>query len=220
MDGWREVEHVLNGITMSKLLLWVSVLLLVLVLIAARALLREVRRHRMDLPWPFVQQKPLTTVEQVLFHRLVQALPQHIVLAQVPMSRFLRVRKGRPVQEWRNRISQKSVDFLVCKSDFTIVAAVELDDSTHSQIDREIADSTKNRALAAAGVPLVRWHVSALPDFDAIRAMFGTVLLDRSGGAEALPSSRVVSTPRTPGLQTTYIEASNDPAIVPGERQS
>ena len=210
----------LNGMSLSKLLLWCAVLLLLLVLISARALLRELRRHRRDLPWPFVQQKPLTAVEQVLFHRLVQALPQHIVLAQVQMSRFLRVRKGRPVQEWLNRISQKSVDFLVCKSDFTIVAAVELDDSTHSRLDREIADTAKNRALAAAGVPLVRWHVSALPDFDAIRAMIGTVLQDRSGGTEALPRARIAPTLQSGGLQTTHIEASNDPAIVTGEQRS
>jgi Protein of unknown function (DUF2726) len=201
---------VLSGMSVSKLLLWVSVLLLVLVLVAARALMRELRRHRMDLPWPFVQAKPLSTVEQVLFHRLVQALPDHIVLAQVQMSQFLRVRKGRPVREWRNRISQKTVDFLVCKSDFTIVDA---------RIDRELADATKNRALAAAGVPLVRWHVSALPDFDAIRAMIGTVLQDRSGGTEALPRARVAPTLQAGGLQTTHIEASNDPAIVAEEQR-
>lgn|GEM_PF-1295376 len=210
----------LTGISMTRVLLWIAVVLLVLVLIAARSLLRELRRHRVGLPWPFVQQKPLTAVEQVLFHRLVQALPEHIVLAQVPMSQFLKVRKGQPVQEWRNRISQKSVDFLVCKSNFTLVAAIELDDSTHSSIDREIADATKNRALAAAGVPLVRWHVAALPDFDAIRAMIGTVLQDRSGGTEALPRSRVAPTLQPGGLQTTHIEASNDPAIVPGELRS
>ncbi len=61
----------------------------------------------------------------------MQTLPELVVLAQVPLSRFLRVRKGRTWREWFNRISQKSVDFLICERDFRIVAAIELDDGSH-----------------------------------------------------------------------------------------
>lgn len=32
-------------------------------------------------PWPFYVKKPLTQPEQVLYHRLIKALPEHIVLA-------------------------------------------------------------------------------------------------------------------------------------------
>jgi hypothetical protein len=39
--------------------------------------------------WPFYLKRVLTQPEQVLYHRLVKALPNHIVLAQVQVSRVL-----------------------------------------------------------------------------------------------------------------------------------
>lgn len=65
-----------------------------------------------------------------------------------------------------------SVDFVVCLKDSTIVAAVELDDKTHEKASRVEADAKKEKALSAAGVALVRWQVSALPDESAIRQAF------------------------------------------------
>ena len=122
--------------------------------------------------WPFYAKKPLTRPEQVLYHRLVAALPECIVLAQVQLSRALGVKKGHPFHRWNNRINRMSVDFLVCLKDSTIVAAVELDDGTHARPDRIEADAKKGKALSAAGIPLVRWTVDALPDAKAIRKAF------------------------------------------------
>jgi hypothetical protein len=45
-------------------------------------------------PWPLFVKKPLSAPEQVLYHRLVKALPEHIVLAQVQVSRVLGVYVG------------------------------------------------------------------------------------------------------------------------------
>lgn len=39
--------------------------------------------------WPFYSKKPLSAPEQILYFRLVKALPDHIVLAQVQLSRLL-----------------------------------------------------------------------------------------------------------------------------------
>ena len=44
--------------------------------------------------WPFYAKKPLSQPEQILYFRLVQALPAHIILAQVQLSRLLGVKKG------------------------------------------------------------------------------------------------------------------------------
>jgi hypothetical protein len=120
--------------------------------------------------WPFYAKKPLSPPEQVLFHRLVKALPGHIVLAQVQLSRVLGVRKGFNFHEWDNRINRMSYDFLVCAMDATVVAAIELDDKTHDSADRIAADEKKARASSAAGIRLVRWNVKDLPDDAAIRA--------------------------------------------------
>jgi len=43
--------------------------------------------------WPFYATKPLSHPEQILYFRLIQALPEHVILAQVQLSRFLSVKK-------------------------------------------------------------------------------------------------------------------------------
>jgi len=121
-------------------------------------------------PWPFVVRKPMSVPEQVLYFRLLEALPEHIVLAQVQLSRFLGVKRGHSVQAWQNRINRLSVDFLILKKDATVVAAIELDDKTHQRSDRRAADARKDRALADAGVKLVRWNVADMPSQEGIRA--------------------------------------------------
>lgn len=152
-------------------------LLVTLVLLAVVAAVLVMLKRRAssgsgDTPWPFYAKKPLTQPEQVLYHRLVAAMPECIVLAQVQLSRVLGVKKGFNFNEWNNRINRMSVDFVVCLKDSTIVAAVELDDKTHEKASRVEADAKKEKALSAAGVALVRWQVSALPDENAIRLAF------------------------------------------------
>lgn len=122
--------------------------------------------------WPFYAKKPLSQPEQVLYHRLVAALPECMVLAQVQLSRVLGVKKGFRVNEWNNRINRMSLDFLVCLKDSSIVAAIELDEKSHERATRMEADARKEKALAAAGIALVRWHVSAMPDEATIRKVF------------------------------------------------
>ncbi len=121
-------------------------------------------------PWPFYIKKPLTQPEQVLYHRLVKALPEHIVLAQVQVSRVLGVKKGSNFNEWNNRINRLSYDFVVCGKDSTVLAAIELDDKTHESSQRTATDQKKNKATADAGLRLIRWNVKALPDESAIQA--------------------------------------------------
>ena len=119
--------------------------------------------------WPFYAKKPLTQPEQVLYHRLVRAMPECIVLAQVQLSRVLGVKKGFDFRVWNNRINRLSLDFLICLKDSTIVSAIELDDKTHNNPLRIEADTRKEKALFAAGIVLVRWNVGALPDEATIR---------------------------------------------------
>ena len=149
------------------------VALLVLAIILLPPLLRKRgSTSAADAPWPFYAKKPLSQPEQVLYHRLVAALPECMVLAQVQLSRVLGVKKGFNFREWNNRIDRMSLDFLVCLKDSTVVAAVELDDKSHARPDRVAADAKKDKALAAAGIALVRWNVGALPDESAIRLAF------------------------------------------------
>lgn len=115
--------------------------------------------------------KPLTDPEQTLFWRLKEAMPECIVLSQVTFSRFLKPKGAMSRSQHQilfNRISQKSIDFLVCLPDFTVVAALELDDASHSPA----RDARRDAILTAAGIPVVRVHVKDMPSVENLRAAF------------------------------------------------
>jgi very-short-patch-repair endonuclease len=149
-----------------------AVALLVLVFAALVVLKQRGTLGAANAEWPFYAKKPLTQPEQVLYHRLVAALPECIVLAQVQLSRVLGVKKGFKFNEWNNRINRMSLDYVVCLKDATVVAAVELDDKSHERAERIEADAKKEKALSAAGITLLRWKVGALPDEASIRETF------------------------------------------------
>lgn len=134
-----------------------------------------------DEVWPFYAKKPLSQPEQVLYFRLVQALPQHMVLAQVQLSRLLGVKKGNNLQAWINRINRMSADFVVCNKDASIVAVIELDDATHHKENRRIADAKKDKALFSAGIRVIRWPVKTIPDIVTIQS---TLLTESVSGQE------------------------------------
>jgi very-short-patch-repair endonuclease len=122
-------------------------------------------------PWPLEAKRQLLTErERALFQRLMQTLPNHIVLAQVQLLQVLKFQTGRRTQAILNRISQLSIDFLILNPDTSIVAAVELDDATHTREASRQADARKDHALKSAGVPLIRWNAKNLPDRVAILA--------------------------------------------------
>ncbi len=155
---------------MTKILL--IFMLVATVLLVAIALIIRHRRNNVSDEWPFYPKKPLSEPEQILYHRLVKTLPECIVLAQVQVSRVLGVKKGFNFGQWNNRINRLSLDYVICLKDSTVVAAIELDDSSHETQSRREADRRKEQALRSAGVPFVRWSVNALPDEAKIRAAF------------------------------------------------
>ena len=153
--------------------LWLLGALMVLATVVIIVLKRHLPAGT-DGEWPFYARRPLSTPEQILYHRLVKALPDHIVLAQVQVSRVLGVKKGFNFHQWNNRINRLSFDYVICSKDATVLAAMELDDRTHDSATRAGADAKKERATAAGGVRLIRWHVKSLPDVEIIRTLFPT----------------------------------------------
>jgi hypothetical protein len=143
---------------------FLALLLLVVAAVALRAVKKRGSRGTADTSWPYYAKRLQSHPEQVLYHRLVQALPEHIVLAQVQVSRVLGVKKGFNFNAWNNRINRMSYDFVICSKDSSVLAAIELDDKSHESVSRTQADAKKERATSAAGVRLIRWHVKSLPD--------------------------------------------------------
>ena len=113
--------------------------------------------------------KPLTNHEHLLYHLLRSALPDYEVLAQVPFTRFLITKgKGDDEKDINRRfrfVRHKVADFLICEKNFSIVAAVELDDQTHDPARAEKRD----RLFNEAGITTARWNIEALPTVQEIQ---------------------------------------------------
>lgn len=157
-------------------------LILAVAVIAVQFFLKA--RHKVgegNEAWPFYARKPLSQPEQILYFRLVQALPDHIVLAQVQLSRLLGVKKGNNYQAWFNRINRMSADFVVCSKDSSIVAVIELDDATHQKEQRQSSDLKKDKALSTAGIRIVRWQAKSIPDTAAIQSILSPDNMNRQG---------------------------------------
>lgn len=122
---------------------------------------------------PYLSKKPLTATEAIFYRTLVQALPEYIVLVQVQISSFLKVDqtqiKRQDYYRWFNPIAQQSVDYLICTREFSVIAAVELDDKSHEKSEAIARDTKKTKNLEAAKIPLIRWHAEAMPELDTIR---------------------------------------------------
>lgn len=159
---------------MNAQLLWIVLVGLAVVAVVTRGRRPRSARGALDRPWPL---EPvgmlLSEPEQVLYRRLVEALPQYLVFPQVQLGQALRFKRGRDYQGIRNRFDRLSIDFLIVRPDTSIVAAVELDDSSHRAPYRQEADGRKAHALASAGIPLLRWPVGRMPNAEAIRAAVG-----------------------------------------------
>ncbi|NGY05807.1 DUF2726 domain-containing protein [Solimonas terrae] len=131
--------------------------------------------------WPLQRRDLMQRSEAVLFHRFSEALPDHVILAQVAMQSFLKVRQGeRQAQAWQWKFDKKYVDFVICDQNFAIIAVVELDGASHRDEKQAERDRDKSRALSAAGIRLVRLEPERLPSGQAIRELLGITVTNLS----------------------------------------
>jgi len=120
--------------------------------------------------WPPEPTRILRSSERLAFSTLKLALPGYLILAQVPLARFLSVPKRNSYAEWMRRLGNQCVDFVVCDVTSQVVAVVEvrppidqLDDKVRVRLDRVA------RALKAAKIPLHVWNEERLPSIEAAR---------------------------------------------------
>lgn len=172
---------------MSTIIVLLAAVIVVAAIFVAFKAKLQVSDNEKD--WPFYAKKPLSQPEQVLYFRLVQALPDHIILAQVQLSRLLGVKKGNNYRTWFNRINRMSADFVVCNKDASVVSVIELDDATHQREDRQAADAKKDKALTSAGIRVVRWQAKSIPDSVTIRS---TIMPNATTNGDAPQAARTL----------------------------
>jgi hypothetical protein len=140
----------------------------------------EAQAERIDtlIGWPPQPTRVLSTSERIAFGTLVRALPEYMVLAQVPLSRFLNVPKRNSYADWLRRVGYQCVDFVVCDMAAQVVAVVELQSPQSSDRARKRL-ARISRTLKAAQIPLQVWSEHALPNVEVAR----DVLLPRPAQA-------------------------------------
>ncbi len=122
--------------------------------------------------WPFAPMPIMTDTEVIFFNKLKNALPEYHIFVQVQLSRIIEANSEEASERsfWFNRICRQSVDYVITDIDAqTTLVAIELDDWTHSSKSRQKADDKKDKALASAGIAIVRFHAERMPSADMLR---------------------------------------------------
>ncbi len=140
--------------------------------------------------WPPQAVRVMTLGERQAFEVLRRALPNHVVLAQVPLSRFISVPTRNPYHLWLQRAGRLAVDLLVCDFSSRAVAAVEVRTADES------ARSAKRHqrlveVLRAAGVTVHEWNEDDIPGVAEVRELFvGAKPVQKEAPAKVDPSGR------------------------------
>jgi Protein of unknown function (DUF2726) len=114
----------------------------------------------------------LTAAERSFFGVLQQAVSaEYQIFAKVRLADIVRPIRNPSRSSWQtafNRITGKHVDFVLCDpSRLSIVAVVELDDSSHERLERGVRDNLVDSALADAAIPVLR--VSARQSYSPVQ---------------------------------------------------
>lgn len=107
----------------------------------------------------------MTTPERKAYAALRAGLPEHIILAQVPLARFLKVPTRHSYSEWLRRVGVLCGDLVVCDSASQVVAIVDirLPESQENERGRQ-RHERMDRVLKAAEIPLHIWREDAIPN--------------------------------------------------------
>jgi hypothetical protein len=149
----------------------VVLLLVVWLVVRRRGAASPIEEERIDtvIGWPPKPTRILNTNERAAYDALTQALPEYIVLAQVPLSRFLTVSKRNSYADWLRRLGYQCVDFAVCDKASQVIAVVELQPAGGPRSERNRKRAKRMaRTLEAAGIPLHVWIEDSLPTFEGI----------------------------------------------------
>ena len=99
---------------------------------------------------------------ELSFYRVLASVVSNraIICPKVGLAEIFFVARPHENQNYRNRIIQKHLDFLLCDpKSMHPVLGIELDDSSHARSDRQARDEFVDKAFEAAKLPLI--HVPA-----------------------------------------------------------
>jgi hypothetical protein len=136
--------------------------------------------------WPPEAARVLSISERQAHDLLKRAMPGFLVLAQVPLSRFVRVPMRHSYGDWLQRVGSLSADLLLCDSGSRVLAVIDIRATQETQRSRRRHERMA-RVLRAAGVQVHTWREGDLPAMAEVRMAMSHLV-----GA-AVPDTRFTS---------------------------
>lgn len=141
------------------------VLLALLVLAAVGVGLRMLRARRGESPlpaeWSLTPRPVFNEHEQRVHRQLREALPQHVILAKLPLVRFCHPSNPAQVRFWFDLLGAIHVSFAVCSGSGRVLAAIDLEDGRAVPARRSTL--IKQAVLAACRIRYVRYSPDQTP---------------------------------------------------------
>jgi hypothetical protein len=136
----------------------------------------------------------MTAHECQAYRTVTRAMPDHMVLAQVPLARFIKVPKRHSYEEWLDRVGRLNADLLVCDRASGVLAVIEIHSPNESPRSLKRHERLA-RVLKAAGVRKIVWTEGKIPTVEAARELLSPAEASR-GSAPTSPTKG--TTPQAP----------------------
>jgi hypothetical protein len=158
----------------DKQMLWIIVLLLALIILGLLYRIASGSVSRGTSAAYFKNSHLFSPAERSFFGVLDSAIgSEYALFGKVRVADILSVAPNSNKSHWQrafNKIKSKHFDFVICeKTDFAILAVVELDDKSHNTSHSEKRDSFLVNSCAATNLPLFRFVAKASYNPQAIR---------------------------------------------------
>lgn len=171
----------LNNPIASSALVMAVLLLLSLLFVRLRqgagGAKRPPRQESLDTvaDWAPESARILTVAERQSYELLRKALPGFLVLAQVPLARFIRVPTRHSYGDWLQRVGSLSADLLLCDSGSRVLAVIDIRAVQETERSRRRHERLA-RVLKSAGIRVYVWREGSLPTASQVRALLGAEL--------------------------------------------
>jgi Protein of unknown function (DUF2726) len=177
----------------------------------ARGRTRSARTETLDTvaAWPPEAARVMTTAERKAYETVRRALPQQVVLSQVPLSRFLRVPTRHSYSQWVSRVGCLNADLLVCDQGSRVLAVIDIRPPQQSARGRQ-RHERMSRVLRAANINVLTWSEASLPSVSEVRAQMAPLLQDNAQAAIGLNGSGSRPMPLIPVAEMEELLAHGD----------
>lgn len=158
---------------------------------------------------PFLKQKKVETRElpyrvrddflspaELSFYKVLTSVVETrlVIQSKVRLADIFFVARPNENHSFRNRISQKHLDFLVCDAvTMKPLFGIELDDASHKRSDRQARDAFVDDVFHAAKLPLLHFPVQRSYSHDEIMSKIASVF-KKDNNAVVKPAQKKVAT--------------------------